>query len=182
MIGRRNGARAPPPLAKNARRMYLPRMTADRTLLTAEQVMQRNVVTLTPDQAVLDAVQTLLHKRVSGAPVVEGGKVRGMFSERDCLTVVAAAAYEAEPSGTVSHYMRREFCCISPETDLFQVAKLFHDYPIRRLPVVDCDGRLVGLVSRGDTLRALQKLYCARANDPRPKNNYEIIQEHLEAH
>jgi CBS domain-containing protein len=156
-------------------------MTADRTLLTAEQVMQRNVVTLTPDQGVLDAVQTLLNKRVSGAPVVEGGKVAGMFSERDCLTVLAAAAYDAEPSGTVAQYMRREFCCIPPEADLFQVAKLFHDYPIRRLPVVDCDGRLIGLVSRGDTLRALQRQFFARTSD-RPKNNYERIQEHLEAH
>jgi len=156
-------------------------MTADRTLLTVEQVMQRNVVTLAPDQGVLDAVQTLLQKRISGAPVVENGKVKGMFSERDCLTVVAAAAYEAEPSGSVSRYMRRSFHCVRPDTDLFRVAELFHDYPIRRLPVVDADGNLVGLVSRGDTLRALQKLYCARATD-RPKNNYEIIQEHLEPH
>ncbi|MEZ5966269.1 MAG: CBS domain-containing protein [Planctomycetota bacterium] len=156
-------------------------MTADRTLLTAEQVMQRNVVTLAPDQGVLDAVQTLLQKRISGAPVVEDGKIRGMFSERDCLTVVAAAAYEAEPSGTVAQHMRRQFHCVSPDTDLFHVAELFHDYPIRRLPVVDCDGNLVGLVSRGDTLCALQQVYCARKAE-RPKNSYERIQEHLEAH
>lgn len=141
--------------------------------------MQRNVVTLAPNQGVLDAVQTLLQKRISGAPVVENGRVAGMFSERDCLSVVAAAAYEEEPSGTVSQYMRREFRCVSPETDLFQVAELFHDYPIRRLPVVDCNGKLVGLVSRGDTLRELQKLYCARSAH-RPKNNYELIQDHLE--
>lgn len=142
--------------------------------------MQSNVVTLTPGQGVLDAVQTLLDKRISGAPVVEDGKVCGMFSERDCLTVVAAAAYDAEPSGTVAQHMRREFHCVSADTDIFQVAELFHDYPIRRLPVVDSDGTLLGLVSRGDTLRALQKLYCVRAQ--RPKNNYELIQEHLEAH
>ncbi|MCC6671599.1 MAG: CBS domain-containing protein [Planctomycetes bacterium] len=157
-------------------------MDAKRPLLTAEQIMQRNVFTLDPDTQVLDAVQMLLAKCISGAPVVAEGKVVGMFSERDCLTVLAAAAYDAEPSGTVAQHMRREFRCIAPETDLFQISEFFHENPIRRLPVVDKHKKLVGLVSRGDVLRALQHVHFFVTKLAPPKSAYERIQEQLEVH
>jgi CBS domain-containing protein len=143
--------------------------------------MQRDVVTLAPDLDMVDALQTLLDKRISGAPVVADGKVVGMFSERDCLTAVAAAAYEAEPSGPVGKHMRRDFTSVAPDTDLFRLADLFQGYPIRRLPVVDGSGRLLGLVLRGNVLRALHALYCAKVT-PRvePKTPYERVAQQLE--
>lgn len=154
-------------------------MDADRTLLTAERVMQRNVVTLSPEGSVIDAVQTLLQKGISGAPVVQDGIVVGMFSERDSLTVLASAAYEAEPSGTVAQHMRRQFKCVASDTDLFQIADMFRESPIRRMPVVDCAGRMLGLVMRGDVLRVLHQHYFAREQPP-PRSNYDRIQEQLE--
>ncbi len=136
--------------------------------------MQRNVFVLPPETQVLDAVERLLQRGYSGAPVVEKGKLVGVFSERDALTAIAAAHYEGEPPGTVAQHMRRDFDVVGPKTDLYEVASSFRDNPIRRLPVVDCDRRLLGIVSRGDVLKALRTLFATRA-----RNSYEKLQDHM---
>lgn len=149
-------------------------MDTSRTVLTAEHVMQRNVFVLRPDAQVLDAVRELLQRGFSGAPVVEGGRLVGVFSERDGLTAIASAHYEDEPPGTVAQHMRRDFCVVCPATDLYEVASCFRDQPIRRLPVVDGERRLRGIVSRGDVLKALHKLFANRQ-----QNAYERLQAHM---
>ncbi len=147
---------------------------------TAAQVMQRDVVTFSPEQQVAEALQKLLDRRISGGPVVADGQVVGMFSERDGLAVLAASAYESEPIGTVGQHMRRQFTAVTPETDLFALADLFQRQPIRRLPVVDRDGNLLGLVLRGDLIRALQHLVDRRAPwHFEPRTAYERVAEHL---
>jgi predicted transcriptional regulator len=149
-------------------------MDTNRTVLTAEHVMQRSVFVLRPEIAVLDAVQALLHRGFSGAPVVEAGRLVGVFSERDALTAIAAAHYDDEPPGTVGQHMRRDFAVIGHDTDLYEIASCFREQPIRRLPVVDRQRHLLGIVSRGDVLRALSQLY-----QHREKSNYERLQEHM---
>lgn len=149
-------------------------MDTNRTVLLAEHVMQRRVFVLHPDTPVLDAVDLLLQRGFSGAPVVANGKLVGIFSERDALTAIAAAHYEGEPQGTVGQHMRRDFAVVDPTTDLYEVASCFRDSPIRRLPVVDGERRLCGIVSRGDVLYALRRLYRER-----PLSNYERLQEHM---
>jgi CBS-domain-containing membrane protein len=59
-------------------------------------------------------------------------------------------------------------------TDLYEVASCFRDNPIRRLPVVDGERRLLGIVSRGDVLKALQQLFVRRQ-----QNAYERLQAHM---
>jgi CBS domain-containing protein len=149
-------------------------METSRTMQTAEHIMQRNVFVFYPDTLVLDALDCLLQKGFSGAPVVDGDKVVGLFSERDALTAIAAAHYEGESPGTVGQHMRRDFTMIAPTTDLYKLASSFRDYPIRRLPVVDGDGRLCGIISRGDVLKALRSLY-----QHREKSCYQKLQEHM---
>jgi CBS domain-containing protein len=149
-------------------------MDTSRTVLTAERVMQRNVFVLLPAMPVLDAVRDLLARGFSGAPVVETGRLVGVFSERDALTAIAAAHYEDEPPGTVAQHMRRDFAVVGPTTDIYEVASVFRDNPIRRVPVVDNSRRLLGILSRGDVLKLLKQLYTHR-----PKSNYERLQEHM---
>lgn len=142
--------------------------------------MQREVITLSPGDDVMDATQLLLRRGISGAPVVDQGVVVGMFSERDSLGVIAAAVYDAEPSGSVAQFMRRKFTAVTPDTDLFELCHAFEDYPIRRLPVVDHERRLLGLVTRQDALVALCRLYCTRARS-HPGNAYERARAQLDA-
>lgn len=140
-------------------------MEVRRTMLTASDVMRGDAIALAPDQPVDDAVKTLLRKRISGAPVVANGRIVGMFSERDALAAMAAARYESEPSGTVDMHMRRDFESVAPDTDVFALASTFAERPVRRLPVVDGQGRLLGMVMRGDLLAAL----VDRAVGPEPR-------------
>jgi CBS domain-containing protein len=156
-------------------------MDTDRYLLTARQVMQREVITLRPDQEVVDAVQTLLRTGISGAPVVQDGKVVGIFSERDSLNVLAASAYEAEPSGKVGEHMRKQVQTCKPNADVFELAHYFEGNPVRRLPVVDESGKLVGLVLRSQVMRELHRLYHAHTKlpPPEPRTPYERVRQEL---
>ncbi|MBL8726576.1 MAG: CBS domain-containing protein [Planctomycetes bacterium] len=149
-------------------------MDTNQSVLRAEHVMQRRVFVLHPDTPVLDAVDLLLQRGFSGAPVVENGRLCGVFSERDAVTAIAAAHYEGEPQGTVGQHMRRDFAVVGPDADLYELASCFRDSPIRRLPVVDGERRLCGIVSRGDVLHALRRLYRTR-----PVSNYERLQVHM---
>ena len=131
-------------------------------MLTAAHVMQRHVFALRPDTQVFDAIRDLLQRGFSGAPVVDRDFLVGIFSERDALTSIAAALYEDEPPGSVAQHMRRDFSVVGASTDLYEVASVFRESPIRRLPVVDCERHLLGIVSRGDVLKGLRQLYARR--------------------
>jgi CBS domain-containing protein len=149
-------------------------METSRTVLLAQHVMQRAVFVLRHDRQVLDAVDDLIQRGFSGAPVIDRDRLVGVFSERDALTAIAAAHYEQEPPGTVAQHMRRDFTVVCPDADIFEVASVFRDQPIRRVPVVDIDRRLRGIISRGDVLKALRQVF--RCRQP---NNYEKLQEHM---
>lgn len=146
----------------------------------AADVMRRDVVVFTPGQDVADAVRTILRHQISSGPVVDCGKVVGMFGETDCLKALAACAYESEPTGTVSQHMRRDFEVVRPDTDLFTLARKFETVAVRRLVVVDQDGRLLGLLLRGDVIGALQRLVAERSSRrAEPKNLYQRVASHL---
>lgn len=118
--------------------------------------MDRHVVTLDPDTAILDAVGVLLEKRVTGAPVVDkGGRVVGILTEKDCLRLVAAGVAGDPPRGTVASIMTPNPETIPPDMDVYYAAGLFLTRPFRRFPVVE-RGRLVGAITRFDILRVIR--------------------------
>jgi CBS domain-containing protein len=131
-------------------------MDTRRTVLTAEHVMLRNVFVLNPEMLVLDAVEELLQRGASSAPVVDEGRIVGVFSERDALVAIADVRWEGAPVGTVAEHMQRDFDVVGAKTELGEIAACFRDNPARRLPVVDHRRRLLGIVSRSDVLRVLR--------------------------
>ena len=82
----------------------------------------------------------------------------GILTKKDCLKVAFGASYHKERGGRVSDFMSTETETVDAETDIVEVAELFLGSRFRRFPVVR-DGRLVGLISRHDVLRALQELW-----------------------
>jgi CBS domain-containing protein len=122
--------------------------------IAAQKFMVTRLVTLRPEMDVHDAVHLLLKNRISGAPVVDGrGHYLGVFSEKCCLGVILDAAYEQLPTTDVGSYMDTEAQTISPDTQLMSIAQLFLLSHLRRLPVVDDDGRLLGQISRRDVIK-----------------------------
>ncbi|MGB0723374.1 MAG: CBS domain-containing protein [Gammaproteobacteria bacterium] len=124
--------------------------------LTARDCMTPHPITVRPDQEVLEAVQLLTGKRISGAPVLDQvGNLVGVLTEKDCLRVALDAGYHGTYGGKVSEYMSHEVATIDVDTPVVQVAEMFIERPFRRYPVTD-GGRLVGVISRRNILEALE--------------------------
>lgn len=150
-------------------------MTDSHRVLTARDVMAHSLITLTPDTSIYDAIRRLVSRRISGAPVLDpGGKMVGMLSELDCLGVLASDQFHAEEHiAEVSEYMSTEFETVSPDTDIYTLAMYFRDKPVRRFPVVDPDGNLVGQVSRRDILKGIEEI----RKKTKPRKHYPDYRE-----
>jgi CBS domain-containing protein len=144
---------------------------------TVQSVMTRNVVTIGPEASIRTAAKIMATNRVSGLPVVDSeGRLVGMVSEMDLLRSREATAdkeswwlnmlaegekmspeyveYVRSSNNQVRLVMHAEVTSISEDMPLSEVARLIVDKGIKRLPVV-ADGKLVGIVSRADLVRAL---------------------------
>ena len=127
--------------------------------LTAADIMARSEATLSPDADIYGALQQLLKSKITGAPVVdEDGVLLGMLTERDCLKVLVGGALDGLPGGKVSDYMSAPAESIGPTARLYDIVHMFLTRPYRKLPVVDDDRRVVGQVSRRDTLVAFESI------------------------
>ncbi|MDP6932383.1 MAG: CBS domain-containing protein [Myxococcota bacterium] len=125
-------------------------------LPTVQDFMDTIVHTLSPDTDIIDAVDFLLQKRVTGAPVVlEDQTLVGILSEKDCLKLLATGSDNQRPTGKVRDFMTEEVTTIPPTMNVYFVAGMFLTAAFRRLPVVQGD-KLVGAITRFDILRAIQ--------------------------
>lgn len=123
--------------------------------ITARDFMVKRVVTLRPEMDVIEAIQLLLRRRISGAPVVDSdGEYLGVFSEKCSMQVLLDAAYEQLPSSHVGAFLDSKAMTIRDDAQLLSIAQAFLLSNYRRLPVLDDEGVLVGQVSRRDVLRA----------------------------
>lgn len=145
------------------------------------EVMTRDVVTLRPDQSVQEAADVLAGKAIGAAPVVDaGGKLVGLLRDEDLIvsearlhvpTVISFLGadlvlpsslhrFEHElkkaAGATVADVMITDFHVAGPDDTLDGVAAEMHDRDVTHVPVVD-DGKLVGIVARGDLVRFLSQ-------------------------
>ena len=109
------------------------------------------VVSVAPHQTVAEAVALLAEKRIGAVPVMDGGAVVGIFSERDVVYGLSGgdAATLARPVGEV---MTAPAVTVGPDEAVMGALSLMTRRRIRHLPVVD-SGRLVGFVSIGDLVK-----------------------------
>ncbi|MGH9119534.1 MAG: CBS domain-containing protein [Acidimicrobiales bacterium] len=146
---------------------------------TVAEVMTTEVVTFGPDDNVQDAIARLIERDVDAAPVVDDdGRVVGMLSTGDIIvqetqlhfpTVITLfGAYLELPSqqrhfeadlqkalgSSVAEVMTAHPATIGPGETIERAATVMHDKEVSRLPVVE-DDRLIGIISRGDIVRAL---------------------------
>ncbi len=126
------------------------------------EFMNRHVIFLSPQTDVFEAIEQLLAKRISGAPVVDNqGVYQGIFSEKTAMEVVINAIYDHIPGSQVERYMNLDRNrLLEGDESLLRVAQIFLTTPYRRLPVLK-DERLAGQVSRRDALRAQYQLVTA---------------------
>ncbi len=138
------------------------------------EVMRREVATVHPDSPLTQVVELLLDKDFTAVPVVDDqGKVVGMVSDSDLLTrggmSVTISLQKAtdldyvrelhesldRPNHKVSEVMTRDVETVAPDAILGQAAKVMVEKHLKRLPVVDGDGKLVGILGRLDVLNTI---------------------------
>lgn len=132
---------------------------------TSEQIkvsdyMTTDLIKFRPDQSVLEVMNTLIKKRISGGPVVnDKNELVGIISEGDCIKQISVSRYYNQPMKDVkvSDHMASEVETIDGNMNVFDAADLFLKSKYRRFPIVQ-DGKLVGQISQKDVLKAALKL------------------------
>jgi CBS domain-containing protein len=151
--------------------------------MKAADIMTRGALTVTAESTVAAAARLMLSHGVSGLPVVDAaGAVVGMVTEGDLLrrTEIGtdrrrspwlelllgpgrlAADYVRAHARHVGEVMTRQVVAIAPATPLPEAVRLMEQHRVKRLPVID-EGRLVGILSRANLLRALVELAAEAA-------------------
>lgn len=112
------------------------------------------VWTTSPDTTVYEALQLMKEKDIGALPVVEGGRLVGMFSERDYARRVILEGRSSHDTPVRAIMTERVFV-IPPDRTTEECMALMTQKHIRHLPVVDAEGRMIGLVSIGDVVKAV---------------------------
>jgi len=124
-------------------------------------VMTSAVKTVAPDATAQEAAGFMLAADTGSIPVCEDDKVIGMITDRDIA--VRGIAEGKGPDCTVRDLMSSDVICARDTDDVLAVAQRMSDAQVRRLPVIDADDRLVGMVSLGDLSREAQEGAAATA-------------------
>ncbi len=116
------------------------------------EVMSSNPSAIEADKSVADAAKLMRDEDVGLAPVVEGERLVGTLTDRD-ITVRVVAEGKDPQSTTVREVASTDLVTVDPEQDLDEAVRLMAQHQVRRLPVVEEDGRLVGVVAQADVAR-----------------------------
>ena len=104
---------------------------------------------VTPETPVSEAAQLMETENVGSLPILEGEQLAGMVTDRDI--VIRAVAKGKDPKGMpVREVASRELVTVQADDDLSEALKLMAGHQVRRLPVVDEDNRLVGILAQAD--------------------------------
>ncbi|HMU92326.1 MAG TPA: CBS domain-containing protein [Anaerolineales bacterium] len=129
--------------------------------LKIHEVMSKNLQTASPDISLSDVLKILRINRISGVPVVQDEKLVGVISIED----IVRALQNNDLTETVGQYMTRELVTVASFDSIVKAMQTFAEKHVGRLPVVDEEKKLVGMITKGDITRgilvALQKDYKA---------------------
>jgi CBS domain-containing protein len=113
--------------------------------------MTRDVHTIQPDQPVQDAASFMLSADAGSIPVTDGDRLIGMITDRDIA--VRGIARGHGPETLVRDLMTNDIICARIDENVEEVATKMSEARVRRLPVIDEEDRLCGIVSLGDLAR-----------------------------
>jgi len=122
--------------------------------------MTRNLTTFKPEQSVLEVIEILLKKKISGGPVVnDKNELVGIISEGDCMKQLSDCRYHNHPMEDVKveQHMIKKVDTIDGEMNVLDAANKFLESKHRRFPIIE-NGKLVGQISQRDVLTAAMKL------------------------
>lgn len=147
--------------------------------MKVKEVMTKEVISLKPDENARSALDTLFKMRISGLPVIDNnGKLVGMFTEKEVIVKILPSyvenvgrfVYNENPKAVrqkiiginelkVKDLMRKEIVTVDEDTTLCEVAHLMLMQKARRIPVYNKAKDVVGIIARGEVVKALFEEY-----------------------
>lgn len=124
--------------------------------------MTPDPITLPPDATLAEAFEIMLRNEIHELPVIDGSGIVGIITERDLRALLGPGTKLGEVGAVdpgrlderVEEYMTREVMGVTMDDGLGDAARALADLRVGALPVVDGDGRLVGILSITDVLAA----------------------------
>lgn len=117
-----------------------------------QEAMTSNPCTIEADKSVAYAAKMMRDENVGLAPIVEGDRLVGTVTDRDIAIRVVAEGKDPE-STTVREIASTDLVTVDPQQNLDEALRLMAEHQVRRLPVVEEDGRLVGVLAQADVAR-----------------------------
>jgi CBS domain-containing protein len=145
--------------------------------MKVKEVMTKDVDSAKPDDSAEEALTRLFKMQISGLPVIDAqGKLVGMFTEKDILRSILPSyiekvgrfVYEENPKSIknkfkelgnlkVSQLMRKEVITVFEDAAVCEVARIMLTEKVRRIPVLNKENKVVGIVAREDIIKSYAK-------------------------
>ncbi|WP_294149333.1 CBS domain-containing protein [uncultured Selenomonas sp.] len=137
--------------------------------MQVQDIMTKKVLTVRPETTVREVAEILVNHKISGVPVVEDdGRLVGIVSEGDLMSkeILGAViyynglreykdAFDRMAANTAAALMTKKVVTVKAYDDISDVARIMRDKHIKRVPVLDDEGHLIGIVSRQDIVKML---------------------------
>ena len=139
-----------------------------------EEVMTKKTVCCLPNDMAVIAAQLMKRENVGAIPVIENQQTKklvGIVTDRD-LALKIVAEGRAAKSTPVQAVMTRELVTCHPEDDLQKALDAMAEHQLRRIPVVDDDGQVVGIIAQADVATRVDQ----------PEKTAEVVKEISQAH
>jgi len=120
---------------------------------SVQKLMTSNPCSIDSDKSVAYAAKMMRDEDVGLAPIVEGNRLVGTVTDRDIAIRVVAEGKDPE-STKVTEIASTDVVTVDPQQDLDEALRLMTQHQVRRLPVVEEDGRLVGVIAQADVARS----------------------------
>src|SRR5438094_10083765 len=119
---------------------------------SVQELMTSNPCSIDSDKSVAYAAKMMRDENVGLAPIVEGNRLIGTVTDRDIAIRVVAEGKDPE-STKVTEVASTDLVTVDPQQDLDEALRLMAQHKVRRLAVVEEDGRLVGVLAQADVAR-----------------------------
>ncbi len=116
------------------------------------EAMTSNPTTITSSTTATEAARTMKAEDVGSLPVVDDGKLVGVVTDRDITIRVLAEGKTGDTP--VGEFASKEVVCVDPQQSLEEAARLMAEHQVRRLPVCEEDGTLVGILAQADVAQS----------------------------
>jgi CBS domain-containing protein len=116
------------------------------------QVMTENPRTISAGDSIVDAAKLMREEDAGIAPIVDGDRLVGVLTDRDIAVKVVAEGKDPR-STKATDIAAKNLVTVDPQQDLDEAMRLMAQHQVRRLPVVEEDGKIIGIVAQADIAR-----------------------------